>query len=301
MFYRWFKLGRSRALQTVAAAAAAAVVVDEAPDLSPPVWHQRWDWNWDRRQATSKSSCSAGRRQSRRRHLLLLRHGHYNEPGVDDESRVLTELGQRQARALGVRLAEILTERGVQPHQVTLVSSDLRRAKQTLALALEGARDAHLTLPCPEQAPANDALLNEGCPMSCEPAVGSFRPQATIFQEHSRIEAGMRRYVHRPSSVAGRDVPSDAPPDQPLDEDEYMVVFAHANVIRYFVVAALQLPMEAWLRLSLDHTSITWLTVTAAGDVFLNRYGDSGHLPVTELSSSMAGPTLPLVKPPPSA
>lgn len=51
------------------------------------------------------------------------------------------------------------------------------------------------------------------------------------------------------------------------------------NVIRYFVLRALQLPPEAWLRLAVYNASITVLTVSATGRVSLRMLGDVGHLP----------------------
>ena len=47
--------------------------------------------------------------------------------------------------------------------------------------------------------------------------------------------------------------------------DSVDVVCCHANVIRYFVMRALQLPPEAWLRVSLTHASITLLQVRSSG------------------------------------
>jgi len=62
-------------------------------------------------------------------------------------------------------------------------------------------------------------------------------PFEEFFRDSVRIEAAFRKYFHR------------APPSQKEDSTEIMVF--HANVIRYFVCRALQLPPEAWLRMSL--------------------------------------------------
>ena len=43
--------------------------------------------------------------------------------------------------------------------------------------------------------------------------------------------------------------------------------------------AALQLPPEAWLRMSLPHASITQLDIKSDGSVSLRCLGDAGHLP----------------------
>ena len=56
----------------------------------------------------------------------------------------------------------------------------------------------------------------------------------------------------------------------------------HANVIRYFVCRALQLPPEAWLRMSLHNGSITWLSIRPDGLVFVRELGDTGHMPAND-------------------
>lgn len=43
--------------------------------------------------------------------------------------------------------------------------------------------------------------------------------------------------------------------------------------------SALQIPPEAWLRISLNHASITWISIQPSGRVTLRQLGDSGHMP----------------------
>jgi serine/threonine-protein phosphatase PGAM5 len=50
-------------------------------------------------------------------------------------------------------------------------------------------------------------------------------------------------------------------------------------VIRYFVMRALQLPPEAWLRLAVSNASVTVLNIYPSGRVSLYSLGDVGHLP----------------------
>ncbi len=58
------------------------------------------------------------------------------------------------------------------------------------------------------------------------------------------------------------------------------VLVCHANVIRYFVMRSLQLPPNAWLRVSLPHASMTLVTIRPSGNVSLRFLGDSGFLPM---------------------
>jgi serine/threonine-protein phosphatase PGAM5 len=115
-------------------------------------------------------------------------------------------------------------------------------------------------------------LIREGAPIPPEPPVASWRPGAQYFEDGARIEAAFRRFIHR------------ADPDQ--EKDSYEIIVCHANVIRYFVCRALQLPPEAWLRMSLHHSSITWLTIRPNGLVSLRTLGDSGHIPPHQLTTS---------------
>jgi len=68
------------------------------------------------------------------------------------------------------------------------------------------------------------------------------------------------------------------------------VVVCHANVIRYFVCRALQLSPEIWLRFSLPHGSITWLSVFDDGTVLAKSVGDASHLPANLLTFNNISP-----------
>lgn len=93
-----------------------------------------------------------------------------------------------------------------------------------------------------------------------------------FYQDGARIEAAFRKYFFR------------AEPEQQIDS--YTLLVCHANVIRYFVCRALQFPAEAWLRLSLNHASITWLSILPNGRVILRAFGDSSHIPPAFVTSS---------------
>lgn len=59
---------------------------------------------------------------------------------------------------------------------------------------------------------------------------------------------------------------------------EYEIIVCHANVIRYFVCRALQIPPEAWLRFCIFNCSLTYLTIRPTGSVSCRMLGDIGHL-----------------------
>ena len=219
----------------------------------------KWDHNWDQRApppVDPNNNVAGGAVASR--HLLLIRHGQYNLKGETDKERYLTELGRSQAAATGTRLAELSL-----PY-THILHSNMSRAVETADLIAE-------QLPSVTVLPS-DAILREGSPIKPEPPVGSWRPEAAYWTDGARIEAAFRKHFHRAEAEQR--------------EDSYEVVVCHANVIRYFVCRALQLPPEAWLRISLKHASVTWLTIRPDGRVSIRSLGEAGHLKPDMLTTS---------------
>ncbi|GAV05654.1 hypothetical protein RvY_15752 [Ramazzottius varieornatus] len=250
---------------------SAGIPVDNGPG---PSTCGRWDQNWDRREPASlirpskskidssggpvKENELAAATPKATRNLFFIRHGHYMVDAISDEGRVLTELGRAQARTTGRRLAELDLP------WTKLVYSSMARARETAQIISE----------ClPNIVMESTDLIREGAPIPPEPPTPNWRPGAQqYFEDGARIEAAFRSVVHR------------ADPDQ--EKDSYELIVCHANVIRYFVCRALQLPPEAWLRMSLHHASMTWLAIRPNGRVSLRTFGDSGHIPPHQLTTS---------------
>ncbi|XP_063226676.1 serine/threonine-protein phosphatase PGAM5, mitochondrial-like isoform X2 [Bacillus rossius redtenbacheri] len=248
-------------------------------DTDNLVSNDKWDHNWDRRDPKyltkpSKQSQNVPDSQEggdslvsvssvkdyrpvAKRNILLIRHGQYNQDGMTDKERTLTHLGRKQSELTGRRLREL-----AYPYTI-LYRSTMTRARETAEII-------ERSLPA---LPVEDSsLLEEGVPFPPEPPSSNWKPELYYFQDGARIEAAFRKYFHR------------AKPSQ--KEDSYEIFVCHANVIRYFVCRALQLPPEAWLRMSLHHASITWLTLYPNGRVALRCYSDAGHMPPCVMSSS---------------
>lgn len=205
----------------------------------------RWADDWDGRAHTKPTA---------KRVLLLVRHGQYDLAPRDRAAHVLTSLGHEQAASVAERLGRMREEAPLPI--VRLVHSDMVRAVQTAAAI--GAR-------LPDVPVELEPDLAEGRPCVPQPSRSARRwGAAQVAADGVRIERAFRRLVRRASESAVR--------------DEYVVVVCHANVIRYFVCRALQLPPEAWLRMSLPHCSLTTLCVYPAGRVSMQGFGDAGHL-----------------------
>lgn len=225
----------------------------------------KWDSNWDRRDPSFLVKPSKGGADDERfekevtekkpkatRNLILIRHGQYNLAGKRDIERYLTEKGIEQAKSTGDRLLALNI-----PYD-RMVRSTMTRAQQTGDHILSRLKLDSLTI-------ENDSMLEEGAPFPPEPKMKSWEPPEYLFyQDGSRIEAAFRNYFYRA--------------DHRQEKDSYDIIVCHANVIRYFVCRALQLPPEAWLRINLHHASISWVRIRPNGRVGLLTMGNSGHL-----------------------
>ncbi|CAH2295635.1 serine threonine- phosphatase PGAM5, mitochondrial isoform X1 [Pelobates cultripes] len=190
------------------------------------------------------------------RHIFLIRHSQYNLNGRSDSERVLTPLGCEQAELTGKRLASL----GLKYDQI--IHSSMTRAKETTEI---------ISKYLPGVTKKSTDMLREGAPIRPEPPVCHWKPDVVqYYEDGARIEAAFRNFIHR------------AEPKQ--EEDSYEIIICHANVIRYIVCRALQLPPEAWLRMSLNNGSITYLVIRPSGNVALRLLGDSGFMPPEKIT-----------------
>jgi serine/threonine-protein phosphatase PGAM5 len=244
-------------------------------DIRP---QQKWNWDWDRRHyddygkvddtssaqnsaepnGSDSKTLSTRTRPTATRHLILIRHGQYNLEGKTDEERILTTLGCDQAEATGERIASLNLPLSY------VVSSTMTRAIETADLIRP-------FLPTDIPSLPNDPILCEGAPFPPEPR-SSWKPEKSYHVDGARIEAAFRKYFHR------------AEVNQ--QEDSFEVIVCHANVIRYFVCRALQLPPEAWLRITLKHGSMTWFTIRPDGRASIRSLGEAGHMPPNKLTTT---------------
>ncbi|GAB0098506.1 Serine/threonine-protein phosphatase Pgam5, mitochondrial [Sergentomyia squamirostris] len=226
----------------------------------------KWDPNWDHRDPSAivkplkkDSDPTEDNKYNEKlekatpkaiRHLILIRHGQYNQSGDLDSKHYLTEVGRKQAGFTGERLKSL----GINWDKI--YKSTMLRAQETGSIISES---------LPKIPVESCSLLEEGAPIPPEPPIGHWKPEYYFFQDGARIEAAFRKFFHRAS------------PDQA--KDSYTLIVCHANVIRYFVCRALQFPPEGWLRISLNHASITWITILPSGRVLIRGLGDSAHIP----------------------
>lgn len=268
-FIKYFKVLFSGAVLAVTASGAYAGVdrfalIHHAFATSPskdfPTFNlKQWDYNWDKRKSLNADKNSRTLEKSKAcRHIILIRHGQYHYFDDDAECH-LTSLGRDQLDLTGRRLRQLNF-----PYSRIVYS--------TMTRAIESTDEIIKHLPGVPTVPCD--LIREGAPFPPEPPVQNWPPegQKAYEEDGPRIEAAFEKYIHR------------ADPSQ--TEDSYEIFVCHANVIRYFVCRALQLPPEAWIRVSLDHGSLTWLIIRPSGTVSLRWLGNSGYMPPDKLSLS---------------
>lgn len=249
--------------------------------FKPKLPYPLWDYNWDGRMTedTSMQGQMEGRGDvyGTIRHIILVRHGQYEEnvDGVDgdknDKLRKLTPLGRIQAEQTGKRLAKI--QQGIDeqfgPCDIKIVrSSDMTRAKETAAIIAKHLKGVKLAKP--------DRLLNECLPAAIIPTRDLNDPDTMkeIDESRGRVERVFKAHIFRG-------------PQGPEDRHEFEVIVCHGNIIRYFFCRCLQLPPEAWLRMSIFNCSITYLVLRPSGFVSARMLGDIGHLDYDQCSFSM--------------
>ena len=132
--------------------------------FQPKIEYPLWDDNWDGLKPEStgnREEDSKRKRQLRKegvtRHIILIRHGQYDESEKDDAKRILTPLGRQQADETGKRIAEMIkgADGKFTPCNVKVVNvSGMARANETADIIASHLPGVHRNEP--------DPLLNEG-------------------------------------------------------------------------------------------------------------------------------------------
>ena len=181
------------------------------------------------------------------REIVMIRHGQYvtSEEGFGN----LTELGVRQAKMTGARLAEILKDRNVR----VIYHSNMPRAKQTAA---------EIAKFFPNVALIETPLLAEAIPAEPDPPSSNcpdFEPE-----EGKRMESGFRTFFARPIGEKN---------------DSVDILVGHGNCFRLFVCRALQIDPRYWLRMAIYNCGISRVELFKSGRVSVRGVGDIGHIP----------------------
>jgi len=216
--------------------------------FSPRVPFPQWDKDWDEDRVEEIRSHSGEKasvvNNNVTKHIILIRHGQYDESSHLDEERILTPLGRRQAKVTGERIKKMI-ESCICERRGDLKSadndnkvedcsnnsgdgdvnsncrvdirhlrvSDMTRAKETAeiireVLAANGGKIPELEV---------DEDLNEGRPAHVIPGGEKSRPRMSvesIERDSPRIERAFRRYFHRDVKIIKDDEDDDSNDDE---------------------------------------------------------------------------------------
>ena len=281
--------------------------------------YPEWNEDWDSRQALSKSlkkslTNTDQYQKPPKRHIILIRHGQYVEV-KGDENRILTHIGRQQAEETGKRLARMIAKDGMNVKAVRV--STMTRAKETSNIIWEQIKDLPSIDDDDSIKKVPDDNLKEGCPSVSIPWNWSATHPERLHCDSVRIETAFRTYFYRGMPVKAETVqmgktkkdneedsreeqseggvpvlPSLSQSEQVKlkrkQEHEFEIIVCHGNVIRYFFMRALQLPPEAWLRLSLCNCSLSYFTIGSSGRVSCRMLGDVGHLEMENTTNGIS-------------
>ncbi|KAG7352333.1 histidine phosphatase superfamily branch 1 protein [Nitzschia inconspicua] len=272
------------------------------PRVEYPLWDEDWDSNQHHRQRLMAEWAAGNPPSIVTRHIFLLRHGQYHENQKEDLEKTLTPLGRRQAKLTGQRIAEMIYHRKSQNNQHSPIKkfavSDLMRAKQTADIIYEELE----TLYSEHNSDHPSDLELELRKIHHIPGPTGFRDLhcSDIDRDFPRAEEAFLKYIGTSNWLEERQDPQadesfkGTPPSNRTPKDlekqlldhrhDYEIIVGHANIMRYFICRALQIPPEAWLRLNLYHCSISYLVVASNGNVTARMIGDIGHIPYEETS-----------------
>jgi serine/threonine-protein phosphatase PGAM5 len=227
--------------------------------VEPPLWNYNWD--------NKKSSGNVIR------HLLFIRHGQYDETSKDDKKRILTPLGRRQAKTTGKRLLDIInyTSKNENVSIGAIYSSNMTRAIETADIIMkEIEKNKYHKITRTEP----DPNLNEGHPCHAIPYHKKCKSSELVAKDGPIIENAFNTYFYRSSVIKEN------------NHHEFDIIVCHGNVIRYFFMRALQLPPEAWLRMTNFNCSLTYFQISRHGNVQCRTFGDIGHLSMDQITFS---------------
>jgi serine/threonine-protein phosphatase PGAM5 len=206
------------------------------------------DDNWD---GNKSNRFKLGERPSYlvTRHIMLIRHGQYEEGPTNDDHRVLTDLGMKQARKTGERLAEIIRSASDANSKgcplKLLCSSSLTRAKQTADIIYEEiqAMTSKYNEQNPDKQPwdrvergESDPMLIEGFPVHHIPGPTGFTGLHVedIDRDFPRVEEAFNKYVGRSDWLEENESPphkelSPKNKEGPTVDHEYEIIVGTYN------------------------------------------------------------------------
>jgi serine/threonine-protein phosphatase PGAM5 len=184
------------------------------------------------------------------RTLVLVRHGH-------NRADALTALGKRQAIHTARRLAALRI--------ASIHCSTMRRAGDTARILAQDIRPPSDGRTRVSRLPFSRAHVLRECLPTRPVGSGIRSPRISadkIRRGRKRADRAFDRFFRPPTRG-----------------DSCHLIVSHGNVIRYLVCRSLKLGGVPWWRLGTSHCGVTIIRIASTGEMVLDAYNDTGHLP----------------------
>jgi serine/threonine-protein phosphatase PGAM5 len=208
------------------------------------------------------------------RHIYVVRHGQrLPGSGYDRLGLGITDTGKIQAEFTGERISLIPVN--------TIYYSTLRRAAETAKIIAKyipntRAQGSQLLWECIPYLPGdfitwykvNRSRINEDrvtTPLQMAPWLNLWSPDTPWDLIEKGFAQAEQAWTHFFRSSR---------------DERHEVLVCHGNILRYFMVRALQAPLETWINSEINNCGISEFTVNPGGEVTLVSHNDTGHLPV---------------------
>jgi serine/threonine-protein phosphatase PGAM5 len=205
------------------------------------------------------------------RHIYLVRHGQ-REPGdgADTLGPALTAMGRQQAALAAERLSALEID--------VIHTSSFRRTTQTAQIIAAqfpnvSIRPSRLLWECIPALPDyaiewhqdHPTLGEASLPLKMLPWIGLWSDDTNWEQVEAGFEQAQQAWQKYFTPARGI--------------DRHEIIVCHGNILRYFVMCALQAPPEAWINTDIYNCGISEVVIKEFGEVMLLSHNDHGHLP----------------------
>lgn len=194
------------------------------------------------------------------RTLYIIRHGQYDTSAHLPDGGNLTELGKLQAQHAGKALAHLPID--------VVHASTMTRAIETANIISQEVKHDFLT----------HDLLREAIP-TIPPRIAA---QILEFMEkdptftHDTINADKKRVDEAFKTFF------TAPDEDAAPTIELLV--CHGNILRYLMCRALDINVDTWAKININHCGITSISIDSQGRMRLLTHNETRHIPVDLLT-----------------
>lgn len=194
------------------------------------------------------------------RTLYMIRHGQYDHSVKTVDGGSLTELGREQAKHAGKAVSRIPID--------VLHASTMTRAIETANIIAQELNTDYQTYD----------VIREAIP-TIPPRIA-----AEILELMEKSETFTHDTIHQDKKRADEAFEQFfAPPDADA-QSTHEVLVCHGNIMRYLTCKALDVNVDTWAKLDINHCGITIITVDDQTRRRLITHNATGHLPINMLT-----------------